>query len=261
MTGVQTCALPILDIPVRGTEAQGLFEDIHGRPTSHAFWHDLERLLLRNFGHAGPLFVRHLFVATVSYGGADILWQELSDRVAQLTESMCPPNSDAQVLRGAERFALLATAGEFAEDQGLVAWPAGQSVWAAEACFDSWLEGRGGVGSAEAKALIERFRRFIETQAARFVPLDVLGLSSPLPHNLAGYVREREHGPREYLLNNATFNQLCGSTSREYVMHTLAAAGLLEHDARKKSGKVVALPQRGRQRFFIIPGNILELPD
>jgi putative DNA primase/helicase len=67
-----------------------------------------------------------------------------------------------QVQRGGRRFALVAAAGEMATDAGLTGWPAGEATRAARACYEAWIQSRGGSGSSEITSMLRQARRFLE---------------------------------------------------------------------------------------------------
>lgn len=70
--------------------------------------------------------------------------------------------ADSQVQRAADRFGLIAAAGELARELGVLPWAEGQAYRAAAVCFRAWLDDRGGAVAAEVEEAIARVRRFIE---------------------------------------------------------------------------------------------------
>ena len=62
----------------------------------------------------------------------------------------------------AARFAIVGVAGALATEAGLTGWDEGESEDAAKACFDAWLQARGGAGNGEVKAMLRQVRGFLE---------------------------------------------------------------------------------------------------
>ncbi|AWN40691.1 hypothetical protein [Methylobacterium durans] len=69
----------------------------------------------------------------------------------------------------AERFALIAAAGEMAREKLGLPWPKGEAVRAATVCFNGWCAARGGHGSGEVLAALQAIRSAIQRHGeARF---------------------------------------------------------------------------------------------
>lgn len=64
--------------------------------------------------------------------------------------------------RAARRFGLVAAAGEMAISLEILPWPEGEALEAAHACFQAWLDNRGGTGAHEMRAIISQVKYFIE---------------------------------------------------------------------------------------------------
>jgi putative DNA primase/helicase len=92
----------LLDIPV--TRNHGAWDQLHGLPDGRSFSDAIQKATRTHYGHAGPAFVRHL----IESGEAD----QLSATLAAMIEKF--PADGGQQSRAAERFALVALAGELA---------------------------------------------------------------------------------------------------------------------------------------------------
>lgn len=79
-------------------------------------------------------------------------------------EADCLPAgpADGQVRSVVRRFGLVSAAGELAVAYDVLPWARGEATRAAKACFQSWLEERGGTDAAEDREAIEQVRAFIE---------------------------------------------------------------------------------------------------
>ncbi len=63
-----------------------------------------------------------------------------------------------QVKRAADKFAIVAAAGEWATEHGITGWPVGWASEAARICFRNWLAHRGGTGNLEDRQSIDHVR-------------------------------------------------------------------------------------------------------
>ena len=107
----------------------GLFEDLHGTPSSKAFADQLREATGRHYGHAGRAFVAAL---SQDCTGNSTNVQRLRDGfVAQ----QVPAGASGQVYRMAQRFGLISAAGELAIAARLTGWLVGAALTAAVRCF------------------------------------------------------------------------------------------------------------------------------
>ena len=107
----------------------GLFEDLHGTPSSKAFADQLREATGRHYGHAGRAFVAAL---SQDCTGNSTNVQRLRDGfVAQ----QVPAGASGQVYRMAQRFGLISAAGELAIAARLTGWLVGAALTAAVCCF------------------------------------------------------------------------------------------------------------------------------
>jgi putative DNA primase/helicase len=155
----------LVDVPADAGAGYGLFENLHGAPSSKAFADQLQAATTRHYGHAGRAFVEALSkdrAENVTKG------QQLRDGfVAQHV----PAGASGQVYRVAQRFGLIGAAGELATAAGITGWPKGVALTAAARCFTDWLQTRGSAGNAEETRALSQVRLFFERYGeARFKP-------------------------------------------------------------------------------------------
>jgi len=144
----------VIDLRADAGAGLGLFEDVHGATNPAAFSQTLRQSANACYGAAGRAFVAAL--------AKDL--PEYRDRLGELrrmfVQDVVPDGADGQVRRVADRFALVAAAGEIATVLDLTGWPTGAVVEATRHCFQDWLKERGGHGSSE---VAEAKRRIAET--------------------------------------------------------------------------------------------------
>ncbi|KGH31349.1 DUF927 domain-containing protein [Comamonas testosteroni] len=144
------------DIPADAGAGMGAFECLHGLGDGAAFSSHLAREAGQCHGAVGHAFLQ--WAAQHS----DTLARRVRDAAAVLSYAWVPSGASGQVARVAARFALVGVAGALATEAGLTGWDEGESEDAAKACFDAWLQARGGVGNGEVKAMLRQVRGFLE---------------------------------------------------------------------------------------------------
>jgi putative DNA primase/helicase len=138
----------LLDIPAQRTF--GAWDDLHGLPSGQQFTDALLRTSATHYGYAGPIFIEYL----LKDGVIDDLPGALEDLCKQY------PTGTGQEHRAAERFAILALAGELAIKWGLLPATEGAARDAMLALFDSW-RGNRGQGQGEDARILANVSNFI----------------------------------------------------------------------------------------------------
>lgn len=144
------------DIPADAGAGMGAFERLHSLGDGAAFASHLAREAGLCHGAVGHAFLQW------SAQHADTLARRVRDAVAALSCAWVPGGASGQVARVAARFAIVGVAGALATEAGLTGWDEGESEDAAKACFDAWLQARGGAGNGEVKAMLRQVRGFLE---------------------------------------------------------------------------------------------------
>jgi putative DNA primase/helicase len=228
---------------------------------------------------------RHFMDKTRAYYGAvGIAWLQrlaadfdaLPERIKALREKvvakMVPSVASGQVYRAADRFALVAVAGELATEYGLTGWERGEAVKAAEVCFSAWLESRGGLVAVEEMQMLAQARRFLEQNDNRFTWCGrALDDHAPSIPNRCGFKRTfRDGKPYEYkgkddaaqpdelvtvyyVLPESFKNELCKGFDLKAMCRLLRDSGVLEcgKDSFTRSER---LPGLGNVRCYrIVP--------
>lgn len=151
-------------IPVPAEVAPGsALETFHEFATGHELSGWVQGRAARCYGVAGRAWLEHLV------SNYDDVVTALSANIERVEALLVPAGASGQVKRGARRFALVAAAGEMATAAGLTGWPDGEATQAAKACFDSWINSRGGAGASEVTSMLRQVRSFFEANGdARF---------------------------------------------------------------------------------------------
>jgi putative DNA primase/helicase len=152
----------IVDLPVE--RKFGVFDDLHGHEDIAGISGAIRRAASANHGLAGRAFLEKLTKDKRDF------WKDYADYRAKFA---VPGGASGQVRRVADKFALIALAGELAIDYGVVPWREDEATAAALDMFGVWLEKRPGEGkdNQEPHQIMDAVKSFIERHgASRFAP-------------------------------------------------------------------------------------------
>lgn len=233
----------------------GIYEDLRGFPDGAALSRALDEATRRYYGSAGVAFIEA--VARDLARLPDIIRESAKTFV----DTYLPANASGQVYRAVARFALVAVGGELAIRYGVTDWTPGSASQAAGACFQSWLDGRGGAGDREATAILAQVRRFFENHGeARFHNWD-LPDERPII-NRAG-VRRLEGETWTYCVLPETFREeVCAGFDQRTAVKVLDEAGLLTRNP--SDGRPTCqdrLPGIGKTRYYLIRPFGADIPE
>ncbi|KGK10100.1 membrane protein [Vibrio navarrensis] len=237
----------VIDLSADAGAQIGVFNQSHGMNAADLADH----LKQQSRQHCGSLaldWLRHL-----TQHSAQV--RPVFQNVRQRFLASLPPESDGQVRRVAEKFALLASAGLLAIQAKVLDWSA-QSVEAA--CLsqlNQWILARGGVAANEDQQAIRQVRSFIEQHGeSRFTPKQI-GYSSQVRQR-AGWIDTS--GPQTlYLFYPTGWREATEGLSPDRAAKALMAAGYLIPDGNRPQRKV-SLPDNTRPRMYCVKGSILD---
>jgi len=162
------------------------------------------------------------------------------------------------VKRAAGRFALVAAAGELAIHAGVIPWEPGEACRAATACFNAWLEARGGSGPGEIRDGIEQVRLFLEKHgASRFQAWESVSTIVP---NRAGFLRTDSHGDKVLCILPAVWkSEVCQGRDAKAIAAALVERGMLDPDPNGKAARSLTVPALGQsKRLYCVNSRIFE---
>ncbi|WP_341304337.1 DUF927 domain-containing protein [Pseudomonas sp. TMP25] len=243
--GGRACAgqeVRLLDIPARRTH--GIFDNLHGMVGGRELSDAVKLASHTDYGHAGPEFVRLL----VESGEA----AKLTDWLAAMADQF--PNTSGQEGRAAERFALVALAGELAVKYGLLPLPKGHIGAAMIELFVLWRAGRG-EGPGEDRQILKSIADFIARHGdTRFSGAND---SHGEARDRAGYWEDAPTG-RLFLFNRPGLEEAAKGYDLGRVVLALDSVGAI---AKREAGKhqhKKCLPDGSKPRLYWIDPTKLE---
>ncbi len=254
VTGGQSVRL--IELSAEAGCGMGMFETLHSFAGPKELAQALDAAGREHYGHAAPAFIRYLTQDMERLtGGA-------RDFVAKFTGQVCPQHADGQVVRVAQRFGLIAAAGEMAIAAGIVPWKRGEPSRACKQLFAEWIAARGTSGPIEIENALLQIKRIIERDGpARFTPWH---LPSHLTISRLGFVRVLNEGTNEeeqlfYVLPEA-WKELCQGFDPKLIAKALVERSIIQPDNDGKFQKPVRLPGMGVRRCYEIHSSTL-FPD
>ena len=223
----------------------GAFETLNGCASAVALSLALKDAATRHHGVAGLVWLR----AVVN--DRDKLADIITGCVRQFVAENTPPDAAGQVLRVAQRFGLVAVAGELATRYGVTGWAEGEATQAAGRCFAAWLDSFGGAGNREERLLLAQVRGFFETHgASRFE--DVGASIDQRIINRAGFYRSGVDGTREFLvLPEAYKRDVCAGFDLKAATQCLLAQGWIVPGGEGRATQKPRLPGIGTARVYV----------
>jgi uncharacterized protein (DUF927 family) len=231
-----------------GTRTHRAFDELHGLAGA-----DFHRLLTvavgAHHGHLGPEFVERLLASDDRPG--------LLGDFAGIRASFIEDN--AQAGRVADRFAVIALAGEMAIAYGLLPWTPGSALADCRLLYGEWLS-RVGSGNAEDRQILAGILDFIDKHgSSRFSDVNDQTPDSKV-HNRAGYW-ELSMGKRLYLFNKSALTEAAHGHGLSRVVKALEGGGMLarrdtDRDSRKT--KKYRIPGGGSARLYVIDPEVLD---
>ncbi len=232
----------LLDISARRTF--GAWDNLHGMTGGREFSDAIQRASVTHYGHAGPQFIRKL----LELGEQD----DLPALLAQLCNQY--PSTSGQESRAAERFALVAMAGELAISFGILPLPTGAARDAMLGLFEVWRAGRG-QGPSEDRQILRAIADFIARHGdTRFSSADD---PEGEARDRAGYWEDSPTG-RLYLFNRPGLEEAAKGYDLGRVVLALESVGAI---AKREPGRAQAtkrLPSGRKEKLYWIDAARLE---
>jgi uncharacterized protein (DUF927 family) len=247
----------LLNVEADAGAGMGLFEDIHGADSEDAFARQLKDAAQRYYGAALRAQLEFIVRNRVPTEKA------IKDIQADFIKKHVPDRAPGEVYRAAQRFALVAAAGEHATDIGITGWAKSEAIGAAAQCFDAWLERRGAVGTFDSDAAIRQVKSFIEVNGAgRFQSSKALDCRGDSIYekviNRAGFRVDQDGAITTYLVLTGVFRrEVCYGFDHRTVLKALDARGFLETQPPHLTKKC-RLPEVGNIRVYAVKSSILD---
>jgi uncharacterized protein (DUF927 family) len=239
----------LVDIPADAGAGHGCFSNLHGFANGAQFSDHLKAMSKRHYGVAGDAFLEKLVA------DREAITPLIREAIDQFVKENVPEKADGQVLRVLEHFGLLACAGELATSMGVLPWEQGEATTAVQACFEAWLEQRGGVGSGEMLMAVKQVRDNLMRYATKHFDLWVHGFGTDKEYIEAksfdrwGF-RQDVDGETHFWASPAGFSELCNGYDVSATSSELLTLGMLIPNNRGEKSPLKKFPGIERDRFY-----------
>lgn len=247
-------AVRLVDLEADAGRGHGIFD--HPGPTGNA--RDLADAVRdttkAHYGLAGPAFVELLLHHRdeTNATARAIMKAFADDHVSD--------GANGQVARVAQRFALVAAAGEISIHANILPFESGAILEAVARLFKLWVAARGGLGASESRAAVDAMRQFIQAHGkSRFIRLDEADTESNSfrVQFAAGYFSKIKG---RFYLSDAGWQEALAGLERRAAAEALFAAGFLLKGPDGKTKRAERIDGKTR-RVFVIREEILEGDD
>lgn len=237
----------VIDLPADAGAGCGLFDTVPPGLAPGAFANKLKSAAATHYGHALPAFLRALVTNPVK---ARKTLRALRTSIA--ARLVVQDDAAGQVRRVADRFALIAAAGELATVYRLTGWQTGEAEQAAGVCFRAWLDARGTAGDSEPAAMLAQVRGFLESHGeSRFTGWDAAG-DDQRTINRAGFRKYGVDGPTYYIERECFRREICKGFDHHAVARVLLTYGALKPEGETGTTRSERLPDGRSVRVYVI---------
>ena len=227
-----------------GTRTHRAFDELHGLEGAD-FHRQLTVAVGAHHGHLGPAFVEKLLENNDRPG--------LLEDFAGIRASFVEDN--AQAGRVADRFAVIALAGEMAIAYGLLPWEPGSALTDCRLLYGEWLS-RVGSGNAEDRQILAGILDFIDRHgSSRFSDVDDTTPDTKV-FNRAGYW-ELVGNNRLYLFNKPALIEAAHGYGLTRIIKALEGASVLARRDHERKTKNYRLPGGGQARLYVIDPDVM----
>ena len=234
--------LRMLNVHADAGRGMGVVEELHGLSNSGELVQRFIQATTQYYGVAGNVWLEYITEH------ANQLRETVPQEIRRFKESVVPAAATGQVQRAANRFALVAIAGELATQSGITGWNEGEATRAAICCFNDWLSDFGG-GDGENREhlkILQAIEGYIDRNRAKFENSLLSGQSQPV-NDIAGYFAESGAGHREYWMLANRVSDIAGA-SKKTVAQALFVAGL----TKQVKDTVKYLRSTGKATRFLV---------
>lgn len=214
----------VIDLPIDGGVGLDLYEDKHGYEDGARLSDDLVRSCMQYYGSPLRAFLAAFCGSSIEEKKRNI---ELITGTAQIfVQENSPAGASGQVSRVCRKFGLIASAGEFAIECGILPYERGEVRTACERWFKIWLSRRDSHGDLEVEKVLRRVRdHFAVESESRYVPVE--NAKTDTRPRKAGYSWTTSRGKR-YLMLAAVADEILKGINRNVILNVMAKRGWLE---------------------------------
>lgn len=218
----------------------GIFEELHGFASGATLADHLMAICGQYHGVASRQFLEKLVK------GEEQVTHFVKESMKLFTLQLLPKDSNGQISRVLNRFALVAAGGELATKFGITEWNEGEASKMVAKCFSDWLSNRG-LTSHEEKEALEQVRLFFQLHGdSRFARWEDSEEVSNRVLNRVGYKKKASMDESQsfdfYVFRDTFKKEICKGLDSSFVAKVCIKYGLLIPDSHNKATRSERLP-------------------
>ncbi len=235
----------LVDIPCPDS---GLLPTLHGFPGGGELSEHIKAQASEHYGHAIRIYLGNLSESLIRRGE---VVGKLKTMESDWITQFLPPHAGGQVRRVANRFALVAVAGELGISMGILPWPEGEAMRAAGVCFNAWLNQRGHAGASEDARGVAAVVAFLERNSMCRFDEDVAS-DHFIPNRAGTRKRSKDIDGWDHFLTTDGWAEATQGFNGASVARACIEAGILEPGAGGKSAQSLKFPGHVKARYHVI---------
>ena len=217
----------------------------------------LRDIAMRNYGFAGPAFVRALV-------DEPALLDVARECIEHFLDTLGIEEANGQIKRVARLFGICAAAGEISISKGILPWQEGAALEAARVCFRAWLRKRGSDRPMEQikglRQVVDYFETYGEANFELLVPKDPTKDPTHDPDETwtrPGIVRERcgyrsRGAEPTYYVNIEAWKRICDGHDAQAIARMLRDQKALVHDENRLQYNLRLPGASGTKRVYAV---------
>jgi uncharacterized protein (DUF927 family) len=216
----------VIDLPINAGIGQDLYENKHGYDNGARLSDDLVSNCMKYYGTPLRAFLGAFCGSSIEEKQRNI--ELIIEKAQKFVQENCPEGASGQVRRVARKFGLIASAGEFAHEGGILPYRNGDARRAAEKWFKIWLDQRNCIGDQEIAKVLKCVRdHFALHSESRYVPIEEANKDSR-PKRVGFSWRDKASGRRRFLMLAAAAEEFLKGINRKVILDAMNKLGWLE---------------------------------
>lgn len=238
------------DLEADAGKGMGVFECLHRFSDSAEMAGYLSNASRKYYGAPIRAYLRQLVA------NKDEVTNAVKNLKDEFIAKYVPKDASGEVIRAALRFALVAAAGESAQE--ITGWPEGEAMGAAAVMFKVWFDGRGTKGSSDVEQAIRQVKIFIEAHGSSRFQVEEDEDAKVI--NRVGFRRTDEDGNNTlYLILPEAFRkEVCAGYDYLMVARELKNRGYLIPGEGRNLARREPIKGMGRPRVYVLTSSLVE---
>ncbi|MCB5271564.1 MAG: hypothetical protein LHW56_06940, partial [Candidatus Cloacimonetes bacterium] len=241
----------VIDLPINAGIGQDLYENKHGYDNGARLSDDLVSNCMKYYGTPLRAFLGAFCGSSIEEKQRNI--ELIIEKAQKFVQENCPEGASGQVRRVARKFGLIASAGEFAHEGGILPYRNGDARRAAEKWFKIWLDQRNCIGDREIAKVLKRVRdHFALESESRYVPIEDADKDSRFKKVGFSWI-DKVSGRKRFLMLSAAAGEILRGSNRIVALDAMNKLGWLEQQEDGSIRETKSIKGTNHRGYIFIP--------